>query len=134
MRKQNWFIALTQFIESRRYSPFIWGENDCCLFVADAVQLISGIDAAAPYRNKYTTAVGAARALKKYGDGTMAGAWSACFEEIRPQDMGRGDVALIDVEGAPASALSFGNKLWAVSDNGLITVPRTEAFRAWRVE
>ena len=133
MKKQNWFIQLAQFIESRRHSPFVWGENDCCLFVADAVQLISGIDAAAPFRNKYSTAVGAARALKKYGDGSIAGAWSACFDEISPQHMGRGDVALVEVQGAPASALSFGNKLWVLSENGLITLPRSQAVRAWKV-
>ena len=133
MKKNNWFIDLADFIESRRHSPFVWGENDCCLFVADAVELISGIDAAAPYRRKYTTATGAARALKKYGDGSIAGAWSACFEEINPQDLGRGDVAMVEVEGAPASALSFGNQLWIVSENGLITLPRSAALQAWRV-
>ncbi|MET4696087.1 DUF6950 family protein [Endozoicomonas lisbonensis] len=134
MKKQNWVIELARFIESRRNVPFAWHENDCCTFVADAILLITGIDAAAPYRGHYTTATGAYRALRKYGDGTIAGAWSACFEEIPVSDLGRGDVALVNVNGLPASALLMGNKLWAVSKTGLITLPVTEAIKAWRVE
>ena len=134
MKQQNWVIELARFIESRRTMPFIWGENDCCLFVADAVQLISGIDPAEPFRGKYTTATGAARALKKYGDGTIAGALSQVFQEIKPCELGRGDVAMIEVNGQPAAALSFSGKLWAVSESGLITLPRSEAYQAWRVE
>ena len=134
MKKQNWVIDLAQFIESRRFVPFKWHDNDCCTFVADAILLITGTDAAAPYRNKYTTAVGAVRALKKYGDGTIEGALSNCFPEIPVSEMGRGDAALVHVNNQPAASLCMGNKLWIVSDNGLITLAKSEAVKSWRVE
>lgn len=35
--------------------PFIWGINDCCLFSANIIKEITGIDYAKSYRNKYNT-------------------------------------------------------------------------------
>ena len=133
MRYHNWPETLAAFLESRRDLPFAWGANDCCLFVADAVEAITGIDAAAPYRGRYSTAAGAYRALKKYGTGAIADAWSAHFTEIPTHEIGRGDVVLFDNAGELASAISFGRKLWAVTDHGLITLPLSHAVRAWRV-
>ncbi len=133
MKKQNWPLLLAQFIESRRHSPFVWGEHDCCLFVADAIELICNVDPAAPYRGKYTTAMGSYRALKKYGDGSIAGALSVCFQEIAPCDLGRGDAAMVEVDGEMAAALSFGNKLWVAGENGLNTLLRSSAIQAWRI-
>lgn len=133
MKKNNWPLLLAQFIESRRTTPFEWGKNDCCLFVADALEAITGTDFADDYRGTYTTEIGAYRALKKHADGTIASAWSRYFDEIPPASMGRGDVALVEVDNEPACALCFGAKLWIVSKQGLITLPRAEAKMAWRV-
>ena len=133
MKKNNWPTLLAHFIRSRKDEPFKWGTNDCCLFVADAVECITGIDYASTYRGTYTTKIGAYRALKKQANGTVAGAWSQHFDEIPVKSMGRGDVALVLVENEPAVSICFGAKLWIVSKQGLITLPRSQAVQAWRV-
>ena len=132
-KKNNWPTLLAHFIEDRKAVPFEWGKNDCCLFVADAIEHITGNDYAAEYRGTYTTELGAYRSLKKRGDGTVASAWAAHFPEIPVNAMGRGDVALVLVKEEPAVSICFGARLWIVSKQGLITLPRSEAVKAWRV-
>lgn len=68
-RYPDWRIRFRTFIEERRYAPFIWGENDCCLFACDAarVVLVGGYDFADGLRGRYSTAIGAARIFKKLG-------------------------------------------------------------------
>lgn len=134
MKKHNWPTLLANFIVSRQSEPFAWGKNDCCLFVADAVEQITGTDFASDYRGTYSTEKGAYKALKKQGDETVAAAWSRHFPEIPVQEMGRGDVALVISEGQPATAICFGARLWVVSKKGLITLCRSQAIQAWRID
>lgn len=143
MRNHNWHIHLAHYIEERRDRPFVWGEHDCCLFCADAAVLVCGTDPAEPYRGKYHDEPGAWQALEDYGDGTIAGAWSRCFPEIRVNLMQRGDVCLFEVTPAAehpqarhACALCFSGRLWMVTpgDTGLRTLPPSRAVMAWRIE
>lgn len=134
MKKHNWPTLLAKFIVSRKTAPFEWGKNDCCLFVADAIEQMTDIDFASEYRGTYSTEKGAYKALKKQGEKTVADAWSRRFPEIPVQEMGRGDVALVISEEQPATAICFGARLWVVSKKGLITLRRSQAIQAWRID
>lgn len=35
--------------------PVVWGESDCCLWVADIAKEMTGIDPAAPWRGEYAS-------------------------------------------------------------------------------
>lgn len=53
-------------------SPHVcWGKDDCCLWVADIVKDVCGIDLAEPFRGKYRTSNGAARTLEQYAGGGL---------------------------------------------------------------
>lgn len=71
-RLPNWQFKLTAFIESRRWTPFGWGVNDCCLFACDGALAITGTDFAADYRGRYKTALGAKRLLMRNGAKTVS--------------------------------------------------------------
>ena len=43
-RLPDWQPRLQALIQARLAAPFAWGEHDCCLFVCDAVQAITGQD------------------------------------------------------------------------------------------
>ena len=79
MKHPDWHVRLDTFIRENLLTPFEWGKFDCCLFVADAVEAMTGTDFAAPFRGRYTTATGSARALKKYGSGDVKSTLSAAF-------------------------------------------------------
>lgn len=66
-RIQNIDTRLDRFIESRRELPFAWGANDCCLFAADWVREVTGLDLAAPLRGTYADALTAARIVHCHG-------------------------------------------------------------------
>jgi hypothetical protein len=55
MRVEQWESKLHSFFESYRGKPFIRGELDCGLFVADCINLLQerDIDAGIKYRGKY---------------------------------------------------------------------------------
>lgn len=70
-RKPNWPTLLNLFLFSRRESPFIWGQNDCALFACDAILALTGVDTAAPFRGRYHTEIGAAKAMRRFAGGGL---------------------------------------------------------------
>ena len=65
MRHPDWQIRIITTIQAATERPFCWGENDCCLFVADVCLAACDKDPAAHYRGRYTTEIGAKRVLAK---------------------------------------------------------------------
>jgi hypothetical protein len=53
MRCDKWELSLEVLIGLRYLTPFEFGVHDCCLFAADAILAITGVDIATPYRGKY---------------------------------------------------------------------------------
>lgn len=134
VRLENWPSLLAAFLADEK--PFSWGSRDCCLFAADAVVCITGIDPAIDFRGRYTTAKGAARVLKKYGG--LEGAVERItldhgMMEIPVAMAQRGDVVLID---SPLGlALAIVNLAGSVSGQGTDGIQHYEidrALRAWR--
>lgn len=133
MRHQNWVIIIAKEIQERRNHEFIWGESDCCLTIADIVLAYTGFDMAAEYRGKYKTAIGAARALKRYGKGDIASTAASIYPEISPAEAGRGDLAVVTTEAGDSLGLVFNTRVWAMTTSGLVDLPRTLIKRAWRI-
>ncbi|WP_434430412.1 DUF6950 family protein [Aeromonas veronii] len=50
MRHPDWQLRIIQTIQAASERPFCWGENDCCLFVADVCLAACDKDPAARYR------------------------------------------------------------------------------------
>ena len=126
------FKPLIEFLQSRRDQPFVWGENDCCLFVADGIKVFTGIDHASEFRGQYSSELGAAKALKRLGAGDLTSTLTAKFgSPIPPLHAMRGDIALIDVNGATNVGLVFG-AVYCPGENGLVEQPLSFAQCAWR--
>lgn len=108
---------------------------DCCMFCADWVERVSGVDPAAHLRGAYTSAFGAARQIARFGDfETM---WRVCmavagFVTTRtPQE---GDVGVVlDAAGNTVSAIRFDDK-WAAKSEGGIVVEDFRMLVAWSLK
>lgn len=133
MRVNDWPTALYELIEEYRFKEFQWGEHDCCLFAADCCIAVCGTDPAASYRGKYTTEIGAKRALKQQ-HGSIEGAFDACFARVDANLAQRGDVVLFDGDLGPTAGIQGPEAVvWSVGLNGLATI-RPDVKVAWRVE
>lgn len=104
---------------------------------ADWVLEATGKDFAAAFRGRYSTAAGAARALKRYGAGDLpATATMMLGPPLRsPMLAQRGDVvAITGADGRMALGICIGAQIAAPDPvRGLTMLPLTAAALAWRV-
>lgn len=157
-RREDWADRLAALLDARAGTPFAWGAADCCLFVADAVAAVTGVDiAAAEFRGRYRDAASGARVLRRWlraegapaGQPPLAALWRRLARRHgwRPAPIEyarRGDIVLL-----PAAALAqvpgtgydhaaaivdlCGARAVTAGPAGLVRVPLAPAGSAWRV-
>lgn len=134
MRKKDWSEKLVSYLLDNLDTPFQWGTFDCCLFAANAVREMTGKDFAAPFRDKYTTEKGAAKALIKYGQGDIKSTLNAIFGPLKPRlKAGRGDLVLVETDTGEALGVVASGKIWVATFDGLATIPLERALGCWSV-
>ncbi len=147
-RIEGWEGALLRFVEGCRSAPFSWGRFDCCLFAADALRAITGVDAFAPFRGRYRSGGGALRVMRRAGYDDLLGAASAVLgglglNEVAPLSARRGDIVAIALADGNAGAREgfshalgvamAGDCLVPMHRAGLARRPLTHVARAWHV-
>ncbi|ATG77658.1 DUF6950 family protein [Pseudoalteromonas sp. 1_2015MBL_MicDiv] len=120
----NVAAKLAAFINQRKCSPFKWGENDCCLFVADWVLFSTGNDVASDFRGKYQSEKGAFKQLFKQGLNNVE---SVFKDRLNPaialSYARRGDIAVVEFKGEYVGGIVTVNAVVCVGENGLVTLP-----------
>lgn len=104
VRFPDWPKRLNAHINSLRGQEFGWGEFDCVLFAAGAVQAITGWDPIAPWRGQWSDEGSAYRMMEEVGRGGRAINGSALYRamvytlgsSIRGQRGKRGDIAYFE--------------------------------------
>lgn len=133
IRKSTWEADLNAYLAAKRSEPFVWGSNDCALFIAGAVEAMTGVDPAQQYRGQYKTDLGAMKALKRLGEGTLDKTLDATFKPIATGFIGRGDL----VWNGDSVGVCIGSEALFAGEEGsqpgLVRVPRGEWVRGWRV-
>lgn len=140
IRYENWHALLGAHIKAAARRPFSWGEFDCCTFACDGIMAMTGVDPMADLRGRYTTAIGAARALKAFAGGGLDEAAEhiaglLCAKEIAALSAARGDCVLADTGNGPALGLVGMNGRHGLFAGpvGLTQIPLRNCRRAWRV-
>ncbi|MBB4611600.1 DUF6950 family protein [Sphingomonas yabuuchiae] len=134
-RLPDWETRLADYLEPLRLRPFAWGDHDCCTFAAGAVAAMTGIDPMPEFRGRYSTAIGSARALRRFGAGDLPSTMDAKFETIPAPLAQRGDIVM----SSGLLGVCMGPYLAAVGSEGaregLIKIERRAwvAPLAWRV-
>jgi hypothetical protein len=135
-RKPNWEVALAAYLEPLRLVPFAWGTHDCCTFAGGAVLAMTGLDPMVEFRGRYSTELGAKRALRRIGRGTLVATLDAKFEPVPASLAQRGDIVMV----GGLLAICWGAFAIAVGREddreGLIRIDRAQwhEARAWRVQ
>lgn len=131
-RLPDWQARYAALCAVRAAIPFEWGQHDCCLWAADAVQAMTGFDFAAAHRGTYADAAGAARLLHSLG-GLRGLACAALGHAIDPRLAAVGDVVLLQHGGRELLAVCNGADAMAPGSMGLQVVGMDAALAAWRV-
>lgn len=142
-RFEHWATrTFHQFLLDRAKMPFAWGQNDCALFAADAIEAFTGTDIAAAFRGKYSDEAGAMAAVREVTGGTTltdAAAWCAAkynmVELEHPLMAQRGDLVIVEDAGRDIAGIVHlsGRHVVSVGEDGLKRLCITKVRRAWRV-
>jgi hypothetical protein len=132
MRLHNWQIRYADLCRARKATPFAWGAHDCCLWAADVVEALTGVDHAATWRGTYDTASAAARLVAELG-GVQAIATGALGAAVSTRMAGVGDLVLIEQDGREMLGVCNGVEALVVGPSGLEPVGMQAAHAAWRV-
>lgn len=138
VRKSDWEQRLNNYLSAHLDAKFEWGRIDCALFVAGAVEAMTGVDYGAKFRGKYHDEAGALKAITEVGGAKNI---VVLMDDILPRRVRsmvqRGDVVMCK-EGY--LAIAFGAFALGVGDeldtgkHGLIRIAPVEWVRAWAVE
>lgn len=104
--------------------PFVWGERDCTLWVADWWVARYGEDPAQEFRDRYTTREEA----EDFVDGDLVG---LIGRYVPQKDVAeRGDIGVVEIMGREVAAICTGSH-WAVKTEGGLLVTRAEPKAVW---
>ena len=132
MRLPDWQLRLATLCKERSSAPFKWGAHDCCLWAADCVVAVTGIDPAAKLRGTYSGAISAAHVLEEHG-GVEAIATAALGEPVPVGFAAIGDIVCIEVDGRKSLALCNGMAVLATGLDRLECLSLDCAVCAWKV-
>lgn len=135
VRRDDWQERLHAVIEAARGRPFCWGQHDCRTFARDCVEAVTGRVVLEGFRD-YTTATGAARALRDGGFADFFEMLDAHVgERVAVPFASRGDVALVETVQGPGCAVVdlTGEGILALTPNGLARLRLSAALGVWRV-
>lgn len=128
------FTELTHFICENVNRPFQWGKFDCCMFAADAIKIMSGVDPATEFRGRYRSASGAYKQLKKHGYNNVDEVLRAKLGKPIPRlQCNQGDIASISTPEGIAAGVIFGASIYAPGPEGMTATPLKKAINIYGV-
>lgn len=136
MRPFGWERRLHDFVESRRLTPFAWGDNDCCGFaLAGVLEMWPGRVALPPVDVSRTGALAARAALRRLGCDDAADVATLLLGDplASLRQAGRGDVVAFDGDHGATLGLCLGGIFAAPGADGLVFMPMPVAALAWKV-
>lgn len=133
-RLPDWRPRLVAYLSAHARAAFRPGVHDCALFVAGAVEAMTGTDLAAEWRGGYRSLSAGRDQLRSAGFDSPAGLAAALFEAVPPILAREGDIAVLrGDDGQDALGLVQGALIYVLRPDGLGLVPLTEAVVAYRV-
>lgn len=131
MKCEGWESLLREYIKTHEKLPFAWGENDCSLFVARWVDIVTGTNHAAEWEGLYNTEQGAQTTIELKGFAKTSDITSAYLKKIPLQMAKRGDIVMID---GGCLGICDGRKAWFfVEGKGLSPLLTSKCLAAWEV-
>lgn len=147
-RHSDWQTTLDSFLRSHANTPFQWGENDCSLFAANAVQCMSSVDIADDFRGKYADEASAFALIKSVTGGAWVAdaivhcaqkhglnEWTGPDGKPLPLMAKRGDLCAVSNDTNVIAGIVdlSGRYVACMSESGVVRLRLSNVVRAWRV-
>lgn len=136
IRRASLEVELLAAMQSASSASMTWGRDDCALWCADILKAALGYDAAASFRGRYRTRIGAHRVL---GHGGLPRALRMAsrrhrWRRVAAADADVGDIGLA-VAGNTISTVICRKPGWFIgrSDEGWTALPAAMVKVAWCV-
>jgi hypothetical protein len=119
--------------------PYAYGSADCFFTGLAVIDAVQGTDHRSTYADRYTTLIGAQRALRKEGHDSLVSFFATLVEKIAPAMAHLGDLGIVSlpVEGSKRMAEHVGvhdGRMFVVkTEDGVKRFPFTAAIAAFRV-
>lgn len=131
VRVPNWQIKFADFIKDNLDHGFEWGSFDCFQFCVQTERTITGETRWESHEGGYTNKLGAAVKIRKSKADSLWELVDQRMERKSPLMAQRGDwVGHITPEGE-AMGIMDEKGFWAVGEDGLKLIHRSEAKVAW---
>ena len=135
MRVQGWEKRLADYFELQKDRPFVWGENDCILFSANAVSLILDRDIIGEIAEYGTYDKQLALEILQRHGGEISGILDKHFKRktnhLRAK---RGDIATVQDGDTEATGIVYGHHVICKTLTGLKHVSINNIVTLWEVE
>lgn len=132
-RYPDWRSRLHDLIEERRRLPFS-EKNNCGVFVFDCIQAMTGVDIFAKFRGKFESIAEGFVLLRRAGYEDLPAFFNAHFPEVHPSTARAGDVMLFHLGDLGwACGIANGERVTVMAREGLGTVARSQALKAFRI-
>jgi hypothetical protein len=141
VRLPHWQSRLSEYLVAAAGAPFHYGVFDCGLFVAGALEAMTGVDVVPGIRGTYKNRTAAFAQVRLIcGASTMEGLAHYLtarhgMPEVAPLMAQRGDAVLLRAGRRSSLGLvaMHGTEILAPYRGGLLRLPLAHATRAWHV-
>jgi len=132
-RSSDWPERLDEVIRNAKAKPFKWGEHDCCIFVSDCIEAMTGESFGKETRGKYSTAAGALKILKKTEG--VDGVYELAEKYLKPSvRVRRGDVVGFNNDGDCLLGVAVAGKaVFLTPIEGIVVFKLESCEKVWRV-
>jgi hypothetical protein len=131
VRHDGWEQILRDYLARSQLLPFEWGENDCCLWVARYVDMVTGTEHTKEWHGRYNTEAGAQALMAARGFPGPFGIAEATLRRKEVTRAARGDV--VSFEGGALGICVGRYSYFFVEGKGLSALPTLKCKAAWEV-
>lgn len=126
----NRTAILSDYVTETESLAFEWGKSDSVMWLAGAVDRLTGVDHAAKYRGRYHSCAAGRRILRKSLLRFIGERFDALDHPVRAID---GDIGALKQGREWVFGIFIGAHLYMQTADGIGILPRGDALKAFRV-
>ena len=130
-RRTDWVAQMWLTIEDHADAEFLWGVNDCCLFIARVIDAMTESSHELDLASQYSDQATALAYIDSHGSLEAAVTYHL-GEPVSGRAL-RGDAVMCANNGNPCLGICVGSTVACVGESGLSWLPRSDILTRWAI-